>query len=111
MLAKISKYRDISSSVKVFIFAIDKLTGESEMASKQECDKFASELERRFQEVMQWAIENFPDQGEPLSASDFADVRKELSRIGALAGRPAKREPEPSEGGPQYRSLNPAPWP
>ena len=81
------------------------------MASKQECDKFASELERRFQEVMQWAIENFPDQGEPLSASDFADVRKELSRIGALAGRPAKREPEPSEGGPQYRSLNPAPWP
>ncbi len=81
------------------------------MASKQECDKFASELERRFQELMEWAIGNFPNKGEPLSASDFADARKEISKICAKAGQPWKSAPEPSEGGPQYRSLNPAPWP
>lgn len=72
---------------------------------------FINEVWRRFEEVQQWAIDNWPDRERPLSSSDFVEARKEILALGAMSSEPKRQEPEPSEGGAQYVDVTPAPWP
>lgn len=74
---------------------------------------FINELWRRFEEVQQWAIENWPDPDQPLSSSNFVAARQEILALGRT-GNDAKRvqeEAEPADGGAQYIDTTPAPWP
>jgi len=73
--------------------------------------QFIDELWRRYEEVQQWAIENWPDRERPLSASDFVAARKEILALGTAGSGARQRTPEPAEGGPQYVDVTPAPWP
>jgi len=87
------------------------------MASKEELDHYAGELVRRFDELTRWAMTNWPRPEYPLMQSDFADSRKEISRIiGPKLGDPDP--PLPADGANanggaqrQYYDVNPAPWP
>jgi hypothetical protein len=74
---------------------------------------YANELQRRFGDVVRWAMENWPDQSRPLSEVEFAIARKEMEKIADLAQRGAAADSgaEPSEGGAQYVNMNPTPWP
>jgi hypothetical protein len=84
------------------------------MASKEECDKYAAELTRRFDEMVRWALANWPKQSYKLVSSDFSESRREISRIvGAKLG-------DPEDGGDisaagkksaPYLDMNPMPWP
>ncbi len=66
------------------------------MASKEEYDRYAAELTRRFDEYAQWAIANWPNADFPLLDSDFAESRRELSGIiGPKLGEP---DPEKTSG-------------
>lgn len=82
------------------------------MPTPQECNAYASEVARRFEEFSQWAIDNWPDKSYPLMSSDFAQARQE---IGLLLG--SRLRDGPSSGSPatdetaQYRDVTPAPWP
>lgn len=80
------------------------------MDNKQEWDAFTAELARRLEEMEQWALQHWPDQVRPLSHADFSPLRYELSLLGARQKNP-DHDPAPSEGGPQYINMNPAPWP
>ena len=81
------------------------------MKNEQAWNEFTAELERRFRDVEQWALQHWPDQTHPLSNSDFSALHYELSRLGAKLKHENDREPEPSKGGPQYINMNPEPWP
>lgn len=84
------------------------------MASKQEHDKYAVELTRRFEELTKWAIANWPNKDFPLLPSDFDASRRELSEIvGPKLGDgdgPTSPFPEDPDAG-QFRDMNPMPWP
>ncbi|HEV7816155.1 MAG TPA: hypothetical protein VGP06_13775 [Janthinobacterium sp.] len=73
--------------------------------------QFVHELERRFEEVQQWAIANWPDPEHPLSSSNFVEARKEILALGQMSSEINRHAPEPADGGPQYVSTTPAPWP
>ena len=78
--------------------------------------QFVNELWQRFEELQQWAEENWPDKENPLSSADFVESRKEILGLRNPAQAPGKAltatgEPEPEQGGAQYENLNPAPWP
>lgn len=80
------------------------------MASKNECDKFAAEVARRFDEFTRWTIEQWPHKSHPLQQSDFSASRREIA--GILGDKlSADHDDSPSAGGPQYFNVNPAPWP
>ncbi len=80
------------------------------MASKEECDRYAAEVTRRFEEFTQWSIAHWPNKSAPLQQSDFGAARKELAAIlGEQLSAPSADSP--SEGGPQYVNMNPTPWP
>lgn len=86
------------------------------MASKEECDQYAAELTRRFDELMQWALSNWPKPEYPLLSSDFSESRREISQIvGRKLGDADEGDavPRPAFGGDdgQYRDVNPMPWP
>lgn len=81
------------------------------MTNPAAVEKFTGEFERRFQELSQWAIENWPDKNRPLSEADLADMHKEFSKVKAKASLARQRVPEPWEGGPQYVNQTPTPWP
>jgi hypothetical protein len=72
--------------------------------------KFRTEMLSRFEEFTAWAVANSPG----IVSVDFDKCRQEIT---ALAGRDfdmgARNAaiPEPSEDGPQYVSVSPAPWP
>lgn len=86
------------------------------MASKEECDKYAAELTRRFDEFVQWAMSNWPKPEYPLLSSDFTESRREISQIaGRKLGDADEVDDVPrpafgSEDG-QYRDVKPMPWP
>ena len=81
---------------------------------------FINELWQRYEQLQQWAEENWPDKEHPLSSADFVETRKELLGLRNPAqapGRPAARGDaqgdarEPEQGGAQYIDVNPTPWP
>lgn len=83
------------------------------MANKQECDRYATEIARRFEEFTQWAITNWPEKNFPLLSSEFAESRKEIGMI--LGSKLQQGQQEASSGSSQeptqYVDVNPAPWP
>ncbi|HEY6774671.1 MAG TPA: hypothetical protein VI140_11915 [Oxalicibacterium sp.] len=75
---------------------------------------FEAEMQQRFEALVTWALENWPDKTHPLAHSDFDKVRKDLATLAegdADIGERNAEIPEPSENGPQYVNSNPAPWP
>lgn len=71
---------------------------------------FAMEVNSKINELIEWIIENTPNKESPLHKENFAEVHEELRKI--ACGIDAQTlEPEPSEGGAQYISVTPAPWP
>jgi hypothetical protein len=81
------------------------------METKEQVDIFRNELMRRFDELVHWAVDNWPDQSRPLTAVDFVEMREKIAVAGAKPGEAEEQDLEPSEGGPQYRQVTPAPWP
>jgi hypothetical protein len=81
------------------------------MAGKEESDKFATEMGRRFDEFTKWAIENWPHKHYPLLSSDFSESRKEISAILGARLNDAQESPPAPSGDDQYVNINPAPWP
>ena len=76
--------------------------------------EFAAELKQKFEALVTWAIEQSPDKTSPLERSDFDTARKEITLIAEGKSDVGDRNaevPEPSEDGPQYVNVNPAPWP
>ncbi|WP_338763901.1 hypothetical protein [Massilia sp. METH4] len=82
---------------------------------EEERRKFVAEVWKRFEEVQNWAIANWPDTEHRLSTSDFVEGRKEILGLGLPPDQKLKQEPqsapEPEQGGPQYLDVTPAPWP
>ncbi|SNS83399.1 hypothetical protein SAMN06265795_107107 [Noviherbaspirillum humi] len=83
------------------------------MTSREEIDAFRSELLRRFDELTHWAVDNWPDRQRPLTAVDFAPMREHFARAGEPPEHLRQEEPppDPAAGGPQFRDVDPAPWP
>lgn len=86
------------------------------MASKEQCDQYAAELTRRFDELVKWALSNWPKPEYPLLSSDFAQSRREISQIvGAKLGEGEEsgHDQRPAFGNDdrQFRDMNPMPWP
>ncbi|RZI41492.1 hypothetical protein EGT07_18090 [Herbaspirillum sp. HC18] len=86
------------------------------MARKEECDQYAAELTRRFDELVQWALAKWPKPEFPLLSSDFGQSRREISQIvGSKLGdgdacTDAEGSVVPNDQG-QFRGINPMPWP
>jgi hypothetical protein len=88
--------------------------GKIYMPSKTECDKYASELTQRFDELTRWAIANWPKKDFPLLNSDFAASRREISAIvGSRLGEGDKdgEVVDRTRDSGQYIETNPMPWP
>jgi hypothetical protein len=92
------------------------------MAGKEECDRYAQELTRRFEEFTRWAIVNWPDRHFPLLESDFAASRREIAQIaGPKLGEVEQQDADSAQQGNtapgipvdarQYIDVTPAPWP
>ena len=84
------------------------------MATKIECDQFAAEFNRRFEALIEWAGQQWPEKNQPLSPEEFVASRREIALLlGARlhAQPPADSGPAPSDGGEQYVNVAPAPWP
>ena len=85
------------------------------MASKEECDQYAAELTRRFDELVQWAITNWPATAYPLLSSDFSESRREIAQIvGSKLGEGEAADNAASGNTPDaapYVDMNPMPWP
>jgi hypothetical protein len=78
---------------------------------------FAAELMARFEDFTAWAVDNWPKEGNggnyAPSQADFAAARKNVERLCGMhdPARVQADEPAPEDGGEQYVSINPAPWP
>ena len=81
------------------------------MESTQARQQFGNELLRRFEEMQQWAIANWPESAQPLAAADFAAARKSILTLVTMTSEINRHEAEPAEGGAQYVDVTPAPWP
>lgn len=81
------------------------------MADEQQRRAFINEVWRRFEEVQEWAIANWPEREHPLSSADFVEARKEILALGQPRASRVAGAPEPEQGGPQYEEVTPAPWP
>lgn len=81
------------------------------MDTGPEIDAFRKELIRRFDELTHWAVDNWPDRSRPLSAVDFVRIREQMAAAGDRPEDSGQRGLDPAEGGPQYRDVDPAPWP
>lgn len=81
------------------------------MAGNEANQAFSRELSRRFEDLVRWAIANWPERERPLTESDFTRVRQEMAQLGASPEAVVKEAPEPSAGGEQYVNINPSPWP
>lgn len=84
------------------------------MSTKDKHTQFGIEMKKRFEEFTTWAISNWPDKDAPLSSTNFDAGRKEVAALADKDFDIGKRNaamPEPSENGPQYVNVTPAPWP
>ncbi|HVL75232.1 MAG TPA: hypothetical protein VM406_04390 [Noviherbaspirillum sp.] len=92
------------------------------MPSKERYDQYAIELNQRFDDLVQWAIANWPREDFPLMQSDFDQARRQIAEIaGPRLGEPGEQQdgkpvvPDPPglddgrKG--EFRNLNPMPWP
>lgn len=84
------------------------------MATKEQCNQYAAELTRRFDELVRWAMENWPAPAVPLLSSDFSESRREIANIvGSRLGEAEEADRltgENRESAP-YIDMNPMPWP
>lgn len=84
------------------------------MASKEEYDQYAAELNRRFDELTGWAIAHWPKKDFPLLASDFDRSRREIAGIiGPKLGDVDTGPPASGNGkdAAPFVDMNPMPWP
>jgi hypothetical protein len=83
------------------------------MASKEECDRYADEVARRFEEFTSWAIANWPEKNFPLLSSDFTQSRREVGMIlgSKLHEGHSGTSDDANKNDAQFVHMNPAPWP
>ena len=81
------------------------------MSDQDQKEQFAADLEQRFQDAMQWAVTNWPDAEHPISLGDFVDVQTAVQAIAHRVRHPSGEALAPSEGGAQFVSVDPTPWP
>jgi hypothetical protein len=84
------------------------------MSEPSRNEQFAVEFNQRFEALISWANANWPEKNQPLVPEDFGASRREIALLlGArlFAGKPYNAGPDPSDGGEQYISVSPAPWP
>jgi hypothetical protein len=72
---------------------------------------YAREVQRKWDELISWIIENNPDKKNTISRECFLETRQAIFRIANGATSIKHIEPEPEAGGAQYINDNPAPWP
>lgn len=81
----------------------------------QDMSRFAGELERRFDELQAWALDNWPETAQRPSPSEVASLlasaRRRILSTAPMDSETNQQVPEPADGGPQYISTTPAPWP
>lgn len=86
----------------------------TEESAREASARFGADLKQRFEEMVTWAIDNQPQAQRPLSRADFDTARQQIGQIAEGRSDIGERNaavPEPSENGPQYVNVNPAPWP
>lgn len=84
------------------------------MATKEQCDRYATEMAHRFEDLVKWAIETWPNKDTPLLSSDFSESRKEIGLIlgpRLSEGRTDLPEFPGDDDSAQYVQTTPAPWP
>ena len=85
------------------------------MATKEQCDTYAAELNQRFEAFTRWASEHWPNRESPLMASDFSASRRELDLLCGARLYGADRSNDSAAGADdpsaQYLPVNPMPWP
>jgi hypothetical protein len=85
------------------------------MSNKERYDKYAAEFSGRFEELIRWAMENWPNKNFPLLQSDFVLCRKELADIlGPKLSQDEDSALSPSpidKDNPPFIETTPAPWP
>lgn len=81
------------------------------MSDKPQTEQFATDLEQRFQDLMQWAVSNWPDRDRPLSPADLEEARLAVHAVAQRLRYPEGEALAPSEGGAQFVNMSPAPWP
>ena len=81
------------------------------MTDQNQNEQFAADLEQRFRDAMQWAVSSWPDAEHPISLGDFEDVHKAVQVIAERLRHPSGAALAPAEGGAQFVSIVPAPWP
>lgn len=91
-------------------------------SDKERYDRYGAELNARFEDFVQWAIDHWPREDFPLMRSDFDAARRSVAEIaGPKLGEPGSdsnpgsRVPDPPGLAPQrqgeFRDMNPMPWP
>lgn len=81
------------------------------MTDQNDKEQFAADLEQRFRDVVQWALTTWPDPEHPIAPGDFEEVHKAVQAIAHRFRHPSGEALAPSEGGAQFVSIAPAPWP
>jgi hypothetical protein len=81
------------------------------MSDNPQTEQFAVDLEQRFQDLMQWAVSNWPDRDHPLSPADLEEARQAVHALAQRLRHPQGEALAPSEGGAQFVNMSPAPWP
>ncbi|MGN6389926.1 MAG: hypothetical protein ACTHL1_10470 [Burkholderiaceae bacterium] len=84
------------------------------MPTKDDYDRYAAELVRRFEDFTTWAIEHWPDPESPLMDSDFAASRKEIAGLVGprLGGGHTDADPgAKADDSTQFVNVTPMPWP
>jgi hypothetical protein len=85
----------------------------TEMASKEEYDRYAAELNARFEKFTNWAMENWPKREFPLLRSDFTESRREIAQIAGpkLGDGDTDTAPGKADKSAPFVDMNPMPWP
>lgn len=79
-------------------------------------EQFAEEFTRRYIELRQWAMKNWPNSDQPLGETDFIASDRELhlllgARLHPGATPAGNSSTDPAKGGNQYQDITPMPWP
>jgi hypothetical protein len=76
--------------------------------------RFNIEMTKRFEAFAAWAIDASAGTKSALTQADLEACRKEIAKLAERDFDIGERNaaiPEPSENGPQYVNVSPAPWP